>query len=187
MYCNKCGKEIESDSSFCNYCGAKQEKEKKDNSEERSEETTGCAKAIWGILAIFFVIAFIIIIVTIGNRNGNGCSEELTTQENQTQSSKERKATRSDLVLKFERVKRIKAGDIYYVEIQAQEKIVDLELRFYYKNVDGKVLLTRDIYVGKVVPGNRYTFELNQSGMAFSDLDKTTKFGCEVISGTVEE
>ena len=56
---------------------------------------------------------------------------------------------------------------------------------FNYKTSTGKVVKTQTLNVGKVVPGNKYSYKLDQTGVGWDDLDKTTGFSYRVAGGTV--
>ena len=77
--------------------------------------------------------------------------------------------------------------DEYYLVIQSQEKITNLSLTINYKAKSGNIVKTKTIHVGKVVPGNKYTYELDQSGIDWDYLYKTSSFSFTIASGTVEQ
>ena len=69
--------------------------------------------------------------------------------------------------------------------IQAQEKIEGLKLLVTFKDSKGQTLKSETINIGKIVPGNHYKFELSQTGVDPSDVDKTEKFSYEIVSGKI--
>ena len=97
------------------------------------------------------------------------------------------KATRSDLVINFTLIPgMIFNYDTYHMTLQAQEEITNLSLEIDFRNSSGRVLKTDELYVGKVVPGNKYEYTLDQSGMRPEDLDTVSSFIVRVDSGTVK-
>jgi hypothetical protein len=71
--------------------------------------------------------------------------------------------------------------------IQAQETIENLVLKIDYKASNGTTVKTKNIIIGKVVPGNEYRYELDQSGIDWDYLDKVSKFSYSIVRGTVKE
>ena len=97
-----------------------------------------------------------------------------------------RNATRSDIIVKFTLIPSIFGHDTYYMSLQAQEEIENLSLEIDFCGSSGSILKTDDLYVGKVVPGNKYEFTLNQSGMQLGDLDTVKHFIVRVVGGTIK-
>ena len=63
------------------------------------------------------------------------------------------------------------------------EKISGLCIEIDFKSSDGRLLKTKTIYAGKVVPGNEYRFDLSQNGVRVEDVDKTEKLSRRVTVG----
>ena len=97
-----------------------------------------------------------------------------------------RKATSSDIIVKFTLIPSIFSHDTYHMSLQAQEEIENLSLEIDFCNSSGRILKTDDLYVGKVVPGNKYEFTLDPSGMRPEDLDTVKSFSVRVVGGTVK-
>ena len=181
MFCKNCGKEIADDSKFCNFCGKEQQTATDISENDRTIGDKQVEKTPWGLLlgglivVVFLIFAFVVALNAANSTKDNSFSE--TT----------RSARKSDLVISFKKMDNFFEHDDYYMVIQAQEKISNLQLSIDYQTSSGKVVKTEVIYVGKVVPGNEYKFELDQSGIDWDYLDKVSKFSYSIVSGTVEE
>ena len=101
-------------------------------------------------------------------------------------SNRTRSATTSDIIIDFHLNSGFFTSDTYYVNIQAQEKIYNLSLNIDFLTSQNVVMKSEILYVGKVVPGNNYRFELNQGGLDPDDLNKITRFKFRIETGTVE-
>jgi len=203
MFCKNCGKEIEDDSKFCRYCGAalaKSEEEaptpedeavKKESAEDETTDKSGCGIAAILIIAVVVVIIGISVALsgtdTKGTSGSSGSSSSSSTGGS-FWTPGTRSAKNDDVHLEITTIPGFFISDDFYrLELQAQEKITGLVLEIDFKNESGRVLKTETLNVGKVVPGNRYSFELTQSGMSADDLNTAEKFSWRVKSGTVEE
>ena len=197
MICKKCGKEIGDEFKFCGFCGADIEKdvdkealsedlltENVNVAENEEEEDRGFLIKLLGVCLLVLVVG-IIIALCVSSFVENGLDDNKKDTPSYGESKRYAKA--SDLVISFKRNDKLFENDEYYMIIQAQEKITGLELEIDYKTSGGKYIKTETVYVGKVVPGNQYRFELSQNGMDPSYLNKTEKFSYRVISGTIEE
>lgn len=195
MYCNECGKEIADNSKFCNFCGAHQKaqenktlegnKEATQDEINQEEDKNGLVK-FFLVCGITVLILFLIAVV-IGLANDNGSGGKSSENEDYSYQSNKKAAKNSDIIISFKRESRILAADDYYMIIQAQEKITGLKLEIDYKTSGGTYIKTETVYVGKVVPGNQYRFELSQNGMDPSYVDETEKFNWRVVAGTIED
>ena len=97
-----------------------------------------------------------------------------------------RKATTNDLIMNFQLKSEFFTADTYILTLQAQETITGLSLDIDFLTSNGVVMKNEILYIGKVVPGNTYRFELNQTGLNPSDLNKISRFYVRVNEGTVE-
>ena len=188
MFCKNCGKEIEDDSKFCNFCGSKQQSATAISENNQATEDDKTNKRMWSIF--WGCLIFVLIIVLINACAANGAfSTKTNTSSSNSSSAKDttRSAKTSDLVITFKKIDNYFEYDNFYMIIQAQEKITNLKLSIDYKTSSGKTVKTKIINVGKVVPGNEYKFELDQSGIDWDYLDKVSKFSYSIVSGTVEE
>ena len=193
MFCKNCGKEIADDSKFCNFCGSEQQSATaiyENNPSTEDEKTNKTLWAIFGgcLIGGCLIFVFIIVLIIVGATNGDSSTK---TNPSYSNSSSTQDTTRiaktSDLVVTFKKIDNYFAYDDFYMIIQAQEKITNLKLSIDYKTSSGKIVKTKIINVGKVVPGNEYKFELDQSGIDWDYLDKVSKFSYSIVSGTVEE
>lgn len=198
MICKKCGGEIDNGVAYCPLCGAAQKTDAANTSSNlREESKSGCG---FGFLVAFLVIAMLAVVVwgfanagesgktQGGNPSGNanpGSSSQGSSSHFPSWTN--RKAKNEDVILNFSVIPGIFEEDKHYVKVQAQEKITDLRLEISFLDAAGNVLLTQTINVGKVVPGNEYSYRLSLSGMAFKDLDSIKKYSWRVSGGTVEE
>ena len=185
MFCKNCGKEIADDSKFCNFCGKEQQTATDIPENNLSIGDEQVEKMPWGlvlgglIVVVFLIFAFVVALNATNSEKNN--SSSISAQETT------RSARKSDLVVSFKKMDNFFEHDDYYMVIQAQEKISNLQLSIDYQTSSGKVVKTKVVYVGKVVPGNEYKFELDQSGIDWDYLDKVSKFSYSIVSGTVEE
>ena len=188
MFCKKCGKEIADDSKFCNFCGSEQQSATAIYENNPSTEDEKTNKTLWAIFGGCLIFVFIIVLIIVGATNGDSSTK---TNPSYSDSSSTQDTTRSaktsDLVITFKKIDNYFEYDDFYMIIQAQEKITNLKLSIDYKTSSGKIVKTQIINVGKVVPGNEYKFELDQSGIDWDYLDKVSKFSYSIVSGTVEE
>ena len=193
MFCKNCGKEIDNTAKFCPECGAKQDTNKTIQEEyfnpdsKTSEKADSIFSAFKIPLIIFAVTLFILICIGISysdcGKNSNGStSNRYSSQQNNT-----RTARIDDIILTYSVVENLFENDYYYIYIQAQEKITNLKIKLYYKNAKGEIIKTEILNIGKVVPGNKYTYKLYQSDIDWDDIDKTTKFSYSIETGTVTE
>jgi len=200
MYCKNCGKEIADDSTFCSFCGIKQVAQADDikvvhgvsdekytpSTEDNEDEKSKVGCLIIAFVAVFVVAVLIACVVVlfgeVDNGNSNASDYGSTSQKDYV-----RDARSSDLIANYTKIDNWFEADDYYLKLQSQEKITGLKIKVTYMTSGGKTLKTEEIYVGTVVPGNEYKFELTQSGMDPDDLDKTSKFSLRVISGKVVE
>ena len=188
MFCKNCGNEISDDSKFCNFCGTKQQSAVAVPENNSSNEYEKSEKTLWGIVLACLIFVFVIILVIAVAVGGNSSSANKQDSSNSSSAnSTTRAATTSDLVITFKRIDNYFEYDDFYMIIQAQEKITNLKLSIDYTTSSGKIVKTKIINVGKVVPGNEYKFELDQSGIDWDYLDKVSKFSYSIVSGTVEE
>ncbi|MBQ7344372.1 MAG: zinc ribbon domain-containing protein [Clostridia bacterium] len=187
MFCKNCGKEIADDSKFCNFCGSEQQSTTSISEKTSSTEEEKSSTPLWGIffgcLIFIFIIVLIIVIVT----NDNSSTPTSPSSDSSSTEYTTRSAKTSDLIINFKKTDNLFEADDYYMIIQAQEKITNLKLSIDYKDSSGRILKTETVYVGKVVPGNEYKFNLSLNGMNPSDLDKISKFSYKITSGTVAE
>ena len=186
MYCRKCGQELKEDSTFCDKCGTKVEtlEETKAVKEEEKKATNSVLLGIL-ILAVVFVTVFgiIMIAVTMNNNNDNGTSNTNNSLTNLFQ----KKATTNDIIMEYQEIPSISGAAKYYAILQANEKINDLIIEIDFLDQNKSVLKTERIEIGKVAPGNEYKLQLDQSGIAINQLDKTTSFKVRVVNGYITE
>jgi len=188
MFCKKCGKEVDNDSLFCSFCGAElknSNESKEDNAiiTETDKKYVERPKKDNGdkiFLIIFLsVVAFLIIVALIAFSKDSNDGETSTSYNSQKYNS----VQLSDIIVSFERKTNYFESDDYFMYIQAQEKIEGLKLLVTFKDSKGQTLKSETINIGKIVPGNHYKFELSQTGVNPSDVDKTEKFSYEIVSG----
>lgn len=204
MFCNQCGKEIENDSRFCRHCGAEQASEptllndgqaidptpqKTDKAPDGEESKGGCITAICWMVVIVTVVALIFaVLANISSERGGSSSGSSGSPGSSGSIFSDTRAARSDdITVRITTIPGIFEPDTYYVEIQAQEKITGLKVDITFVNSSGRTIKTESINVGKAVPGNKYTYELDQSGVDADDIDTMKKFSWRVTAGTVEE
>ena len=92
MFCKKCGKEIDGDSKFCNFCGAEQdisvsEIQKTDisgNLEAKAEETPkkNSDKILLGIFVGIVIFFIIVALIVMGNNKANDDKKSIEIPEN---------------------------------------------------------------------------------------------------------
>lgn len=189
MYCKNCGKHISDDSNFCKFCGCMQTSDSitpatNSDSEETTDSHGGSISLSTTVLICSLVLVAFIAIVLIIKYYGQ---TESQNDNHISDLNDLRTATRSDIVINFKRTSNAFDNDDFYFVLQAQEKIIDLELSIDYKASSGRILKTEKIYIGKVVPGNEYRFDLSLNGMDPSDLDKISKFSWSIVEGKIEE
>ena len=193
MFCKNCGKEIADDSKFCNFCGSEQQSATaiyENNPSTEDEKTNKTLWAIFGgcLIGGCLIFVFIIVLIIVGATNGDSSTKTNPSYSNSSSTQDTtRSAKTSDLVITFKKIDNYFEHDDFYMIIQAQEKITNLKLSIDYTTSSGKIVKTKIINVGKVVPGNEYKFELDQSGIDWDYLDKVSKFSYSIVSGTVEE
>ena len=193
MFCKICGKEIADDSKFCNFCGSEQQSATAISENSPSTEDEKTNKTLWAIfggclIGGCLIFVFIIVLIIVGATNGDSSTKTNPSYSNSSSTQgTTRSAKTSDLVITFKKIDNYFAYDDFYMIIQAQEKITNLKLSIDYTTSSGKIVKTKIINVGKVVPGNEYKFELDQSGIDWDYLDKVSKFSYSIVSGTVEE
>lgn len=192
MFCKNCGKEIDSDSKFCNFCGAKQQSEipsEEQESEIQLEQQTPKVQSEQQdsklvLYIIYFFIALFLVITMLALSKGCDDCTGGTTPTNSSQANSQ-KAKNSDVIVSYERFPGFLSEDEYIMTLQAQEKIKNLEIIVYYESANGTTLKTKTITANLVVPGNEYTYDLDLGGMKVSDLDKISAFSYNVIGGTI--
>lgn len=171
MYCKKCGHEIENDSNFCKNCG----EGIKDVVNETSDKKDHTSLRLF--LLLIFVLVAIILVAAATRFDINNNLEEAFSE----------KATIKDIELDFYEIPSLGGNTKYGVVIQANEKIENLIIEIDFLDKDKHVLKTETIRIGKITPGNEYKYELNQTGMEISQLDKTKSFNTRVIGGYITE
>ena len=191
MFCNNCGKSIPDGSKYCNFCGCEQaltpQNTKNALEVDDGEDTSSSffIKLAFGIAISALIIIFLALAISDSieddRGNSNGSSNQSTTQDDT------RDARTSDLLVSFKKNDNFFEHDEYYMIIQAQETIENLVLKIDYKASNGTTVKTKTINIGKVVPGNQYRYELDQSGIDWDYLDKVSRFSYSIVSGTVKE
>ena len=73
----------------------------------------------------------------------------------------------------------------YTLKLQVNEKIKDLVLQINLTTDDGEVIKTITLDVGRVVPGNEYTYRLDVSDMTLEDHKAVTKYITRIVDGYV--
>ena len=188
MFCKNCGKEIADDSKFCNFCGSEQQSATAISENNPSTEDEKTNKTLWAIIGGCLIFVFINVLIIAGATNGDSSTKTNPSYSNSSSTQDTtRSAKTSDLLITFKKIDNYFEHDDFYMIIQTQEKITNLKLSIDYKTSSGKIVKTKIINVGKVVPGNEYKFELDQSGIDWDYLDKVSKFSYSIVSGTVEE
>lgn len=177
MYCNKCGKKLEDESLFCNYCGEKIVLVEEENSlanEDEWEEKKGFARFV--VISFAILCAVVMIMLLIANS---------LPKDNDDTLSRPVSVSREDLYVTYRKIDNIFTHDEYYMSLQVQEKIENLKLKVSFLSSKGKVLKTETLYIGKVVPGNEYSYKLSLNGMDPSDLDSIQKFSYIIVDGKI--
>ena len=175
MFCKNCGKEIADDSKFCNFCGSEQQSATAISENNPSTEDEKTNKTLWAIFGGCLFFVFIIVLIIVGATNGDSSTKTNPSYSNSSSTQDTtHSAKTSDLVITFKKIDNYFEHDDFYMIIQAQEKITNLKLSIDYKTSSGKIVKTKIINVGKVVPGNEYKFELDQSGIVWDYLDKVS-------------
>lgn len=199
MYCKNCGQKIEDDSKFCNHCGVAQKSKTEAITDTETEiETTETKSNKIGCFTIFvvlFLLFAVCVVIVIANKDPKSSNVSSSSSSADKQSSpieniitpKTRDARNSDIVVDFTSIPKIFSADTYLLELQSQEEITGLVITIDFVNASGRTLKTETLNIGKVVPGNKYSYELNQSGMKPDDVDTVSGFSCRVTSGTVVE
>ena len=97
-----------------------------------------------------------------------------------------REATREDIFCKITREWSSDGKSCTYTyELQVNEKIKDLVLQINLETDDGEVLKTITLDVGRVVPGNQYTYQLDVSDMTLEAIKAANKVRTRVVDGYV--
>lgn len=96
-----------------------------------------------------------------------------------------REANINDIYYEFEDDLGSALGAIFMgkltLNLQVQEKIKGLVLEINFKTDDGEIIGTRTINAGTVVPGNKYTYDLD---VTLGMLD-APKYNIKIVSGYV--
>lgn len=73
----------------------------------------------------------------------------------------------------------------YDLKLQVNEKIKDLVLQINLTTEDDKVIKTITLNVGRVVPGNEYTYRLDVSDMTLEEHNAVARYITRVVDGYV--
>lgn len=177
MYCKECGHEIQENSKFCNKCGTKiVENNPYDDFQSEKQDKKAIQNFIVGAI-IVAMISLIIYAIYVGYDDVKPYLENALSE----------KAKTSDITIDFYQEPQFDSVEKYYAILQANEKIENLVIEIDFLDKNEYIIKTERIEIGKVTPGNEYKIKLNQNGIAFDRLDKTTQFRTRVIEGTIIE
>ena len=195
MYCKECGHELQNDSKFCSNCGTEIISDKtidKIDADKKFPVNAIIFGTVITLLICSIIVAFFLIIKADSNKESGfyiGIGDQFINaiEDIFDKETTPIKAKTTDITIDFYLETPYDSVEKYYAILQANEKIENLviEIDFLDKNKD--IVKTERIEIGKVVPGNEYKIELNQNGIAFDRLDKTTQFRTRVIEGTIIE
>lgn len=74
---------------------------------------------------------------------------------------------------------------IYTFNLQVNEKIKDLVLQINFETDDGEVIKTFTLDVGRVVPGNQYSYRLDVSDISVEVLKESSNYRTRIVDGYV--
>lgn len=170
MFCKDCGREIDDNSKFCQYCGTAQtlptpQNTKKDNiattiEEAKYDKPNDIIKTIiYFSLIIFLLIAFI------------ACAHQCTNTK---------KATINDVII-------TDTFDLkgVYLQIIPKEDIENLKITIRFYNTSDNVIKSQTIEIGDVNDDQIYTKKLSFSGLEISEILQINYIRCEVSEGTI--
>ena len=171
MFCKNCGKEIDDESKFCQYCGTAQKEPTSSNSENdntsivteepKYDNPHNVIKTIlYFALIILLLIAFI------------ACAHQCTNTKN---------ATINDVTI-------TDTFDLegVYLRITPKEDIEQLELTVTFYSSNDTVIKWQTLNIGDVNEDNVYTKKLSFSGLELSDILKINYVRCTVSGGTIK-
>lgn len=168
MFCPKCGKQIDDDSIFCLYCGAKivkhNEKVEIKNNTNNLEKTEN-KHTVWKIFAVFamlFALIAIIVAIIYNTKELTACSNDIYVNNN------------------FDFTKEISCI------IKPKKDIKDLEIKISFFNNLDKMITYRIEKIGNVNKNIEYKFVLPLSEFYSNTLSTFSYYNVEVISGTVK-
>lgn len=176
-YCKNCGKEIDADSRFCQYCGHKildQESHEEKGVETREsapvQESKGNRLSPGEIFLIVFIGIMVLALIIFG------ISTKIT-ENNPTRS-----ATNYDISIQTE-----PSLFTYNITLTPYRDISELQITFEFYGDDNKLIATKRKDVGNVKKDTKYDISYSISEFSLSSLTKISKFKWTVTGGTTNK
>lgn len=125
----------------------------------------------------------LVVLVLIGNVALVSCDYEIVIQKKTTQRETTREATREDIFCELERDWGNDGTTVICTfKLQANEKIEGLVIQLTLETEDGKVIVSDSLDIGKVAPGNQYSWQLYLSQ---EELQAFDGYRVEIVEGYV--
>ncbi len=187
MFCKKCGKQIDNDSTFCQYCGSKQAISTPTDQpfkNETIEQTQSSGIATFFIVTIIIILIAFCAIFCIQQIKENNSSKNNSTQSSQKSENKifSRNAKNSDIYIDAEYSFPVSINLI----IRPYKDIDNLEITIEYLNKAGETIKIQQKTIGNVKEGQEYRIQINLSDFSFSQIWNMESCAFTVSNGTVK-
>lgn len=178
-FCKKCGNQLEDEALFCSKCGANTAGNEEQDEKEPTTKGCGCYIAL---LAVFFAVIFIFVLVKYsGEKNGHASSNS-NGGAGVIQELISRDANNNDIEIMDALNMSALGVDLV---ITPNTDIKDLKIKITHYDKTGKILQTQTVTLGNVKEGVQIKKTISIVDLGLIDLFRIKTTLVEVVGGTV--